>query len=169
MINPFEISAKLREGIPPERLEAYGIDHELVWDVVMSGRLESIVALSNRLLEDTIENRRLPPGRAKVVRPVDAKLLTVGMLRVCCFFGRPLPDCLLRLNEMLLDVDRQQRTASKASAKKNKAFLVFIENSDVGVREVARKVGVSPGTASGWRKEFDRLLDRALKAKQKET
>ncbi len=168
MNDPFAILAKLQERLPSNWLEAYDIDLILVLRIVGADPA-SIVELSNRLIEDTAENRRLPVGRGKVVRRADAAILTVAMLEACCAVGRLPPDRLLQLNEMLLGVDVHPRAASKAPAKKLKAFLMVVENPQASVREIARKVGVSPGTASRWRKEFDRLRDRALKAKQKET
>ena len=159
MNDPFARFAKLQERLPSNWLEAYDIDLILVLGIVGADPA-SIVKLSNRLIEDTAENRHLPVGRGKVVPPADAKTLTVAMLNACSVFGLPPPDRLLKLNEMLLGADVQPRAASKKHGQKNKAFAHWIENPKVGVRAIARELGVSSGTASEWLKEFRGLESR---------
>jgi len=158
--NPFDILVELQDRISTERLYKYGIDWKLLTGIVWAHH-ESIIKLSNRLIEDMDVNRRLPVGQRKdIVSPADAKSLTSAMLKGCSIFGSPPPSPLVRLNDKLLGADVQPRVSSKEPVKKRKAFLVLMENPKIGVRALARQLGVSQGTASKWCREFGDLENR---------
>ena len=140
----------LYEKLPPEQLKRCGIGGELVFGAVALGDLLKICELSIRLIEDTRENQRLPVGREKVVPPKEIKVLAVAMLDACNFYGRPPPNVLIRLNEMLLGADIRSRSESKRAEQKRQALHIFAANPEAGRNEVARALGVSKGAISNW-------------------
>lgn len=165
MYDPPALFVKLQASLPANWLAAYDIELALVLGVV-GGDLSSITELSNRLIEDAAENRNLPVRRGKVVPPKDAKILTSAMLEACCAARRSPPERLIQLNDILLGVDVHSRAASRAPEKRIKAFLLLMENPEVGVREIARRLRVSVSTASTWREEIHNLQRQARNARR---
>jgi hypothetical protein len=145
----------LFEKLSARQLEHYEIGGELVYGAVGLGDLLKICELSIRLIEDTRENQRMPVGRGTVVPPKEIKVLTVAMLDACNFYGRPPPNVLIRLNEMLLGAEIRSRSESKRAEEKRQALHIFAANPKAGHNEVARALGVSKGAISNWFKEPD--------------
>ena len=155
----------LYEKLPPEQLKRCGIGGELVSGAVAFGDLLKICEMSIRLIEDTRKNRRLPVGGGKRVPPKEAKVLTVAMLDACNFYGRPPPNVLIRLNEMLLEADIRSRSESKRAEQKRQALHIFAANPKAGRNEVARALGVAKSTISDWCNDphFKEFVDNAEK------
>jgi hypothetical protein len=102
-----------------------------------------------------------PVRVGKMLSRSDIATIAIDLLRACRIFHRPPGVHLQSLIGELLEADRPKATSSRQFHARYQATWVLAENPKLGLRVLARLVGVNPSTISMWRRdsEFQRAVD----------
>ncbi len=138
-----------------------GIDLGVLYKAI-NGDSESVTKVSQLLLDEIKKGRDLAASgeahavsRGLVMAPSNINALAIEMLKACRRRCCPPPEKLVELITVQLEVDARARRQIPRSMEKFEALLFLAENPEIGVRRLAKKLGVSHTTVSEWLRDRD--------------
>ena len=133
------------------------IPSELWIGGIVAGKVGAIEDLANLLIHEHATRLKLEKEKhAGVVRTEGAvpdsviNALTLAMLESCTLYDHPPPQTLNDLVSVALRVKRRSARQPRQPEKRSAAIEHMMRNPDMGPRELARIVEVSPSTAHMW-------------------